>query len=103
MNAPLRHCHPNDPDGIDPDYFGCVAWITVEEVPFAGYAWIWIAQVEVVGTGGEGFRIETIRAGDPWRELDYASPVDRAAWIAIDNKIKPEDVIEAFERAASCA
>lgn len=99
MNAPLRH--PNNPSTPDPDYFGCVAWITVEEVPFAGYAWIWIASVEVVGTGGEGFKISTVRAGEPWRELDRNDPTDRLAWDAIAVRVTLDDVIEAFERAAS--
>lgn len=98
MNVHHRYRHPNDPDGNEPDCHGYVGRLTVEEVPFAGYAWIWIAQVEVVGTGGEGYRISTIRAGDPWRELNRDDPTDKLAWDAIAARITDEDVAEAFER-----
>jgi hypothetical protein len=98
MTAHFRHYHPNDPAGRELDFYGVATWLDVEEVLVDGYLWLTITQVEIVGTGGEGWRIETVRAGDPWREIDLSTETGKLVAAAIRTKLEdraPEALAEA--------
>lgn len=98
MNVHHRYRHPNDPDGIEPDYFGVVAEIEVCDF-YIRDLWLDDAWVQIVGTGGLSYRVDVIKIGDgPVRELDFADHWDRVIWDEVVKRITDEDVAEAFER-----